>query len=334
MNLNVESFIHFKLLSKDPLITYSSINLESIPLFSIFETYPDLFKNKKGLHLLGPIWSMEKNNLAFFQKIFNEMRKKYPEHQFVMVAATEMEAFRLSQHHIENIFCNHSIFQNDTAWAPTHENIEKLPSSDSIYLARLAPFKRHELCAQLKQPLFVYSVHEKIKLKNEYSHVKSLCPDAIFVNHLLNNGEPKLLDEETLPKVMSHAKVSLCLSKIEGTMRSSIQTLLCGLPIVTTECIGGRERYYSDDVALYVEDTPEAVQTGVKEMIQRNLKRQDVRNRVLRDLQFDRKNFIHTFNKIIQCHFKIDRFKLSFEDFIGIKFRRKKIEKIIQSLDS
>lgn len=334
MNQNLESYIHFKLLSSNPLITFSSYSPKAIPLFELIKLHPGLFKDRKGLHLLAATWDMELSNLENHQNQFKLMRSQYPNHQFIIAAATETEAFRFSKHHMDNLVCNHSIFQDENIWKPTDESIPHLPYSDAIYVARLINFKRHHLCTSLKSPLFAYSVHNNASWNNNYTHVKELCPDAIFVNHFLGGEEPILLDEKELNIVMGHAKVSLCLSKIEGTMRSSIQSLLCGLPVVSTHCIGGRERYYSNDVAMYVEDTPQAVQAGVKQMIQRGLNKQEIRNSVLKQLLFDRNNVMHALNKIARHHFKNDRIQINTKDLTGIKSRRKSIHKVIQSLNS
>lgn len=334
MSLNLNLFVHQKVFSVDPLVTFTSFCPKSIPLFDLIESTPDLFKGRKGVHLLSSTWDMELSNLKYVKNVFQEMRDKYPEHQFVVAATSEMEAFLFSQNQIENIVCNHSIFQDESVWKPSNQYIDQLPFSDSIYVARLLPFKRHQLCSLLHKPLFVYGIHPLSELENRCVEIKNSCPDAIFVNHLLSPDSPKLLDEHTLSKVLNHAKVSLCLSKVEGAMRSSIQSLLCGLPVVSTRCIGGRERYYSDDVALYVEDDPKSVQEGVQTLIKRNLKREEVREHVLKYIRYDRKNFIDSFNKIINYHFKIEGFQLPIQEFIGIKFRQKKIKNLIESLKS
>ena len=74
------------------------------------------------------------------------------------------------------------------------------------------------------------------------------------------------------------------LSKAEGACYASAEYLLCGLPLVTTKSIGGRDVFYDDAYTLVVDDTPEAVREGVRQMIERDISPEFIRRETLKKL--------------------------------------------------
>jgi glycosyltransferase involved in cell wall biosynthesis len=62
-------------------------------------------------------------------------------------------------------------------------------------------------------------------------------------------------------------------------MFACCEYLLSGLPIVTTPSRGGRDVFFHSDYVEVVEETPEAVASGVARLIARNLDPEMIRNR-------------------------------------------------------
>jgi glycosyltransferase involved in cell wall biosynthesis len=75
-------------------------------------------------------------------------------------------------------------------------------------------------------------------------------------------------------------------------MYASIEYLLCGLPIVSTRSVGGRETYFDDRYCGIVEDAPDAVAAAVRDAIASQIPPQFVRGETLRRLERDRKAFV------------------------------------------
>ena len=63
------------------------------------------------------------------------------------------------------------------------------------------------------------------------------------------------------------SKIGLCLSKNEGAMYSSIEYLLCGLPVVSTKNTGGRDEFFTDKNCIFAEDNPESVKDCVNKWL-------------------------------------------------------------------
>ena len=65
---------------------------------------------------------------------------------------------------------------------------------------------------------------------------------------------------------INKCRVGLCLSSEEGGMYASTQYLLCGLPVVTTNNIGGRNTFFHPDYVYYAEDDSRDIAHGVEEL--------------------------------------------------------------------
>lgn len=89
-------------------------------------------------------------------------------------------------------------------------------------------------------------------------------------------------------------------------MKSSIQYLMAGIPVVSTPSTGGRDYFYEDDYALIVDPTPEAVAAGVSELIRREISPSLVRSRVMVIVTQERSNLARFVNDIYRSE-GIDR---------------------------
>ena len=101
-------------------------------------------------------------------------------------------------------------------------------------------------------------------------------------------------------------------------MRASMEYLLCGLPVVSTPSIGGRDRYFRSDYAVICEPNPRAVADAVKEASARNVSRAHVRRAVLDKVAFDRASFLRTLNALIGRELKSSRAFAGFDLFRGL----------------
>jgi glycosyltransferase involved in cell wall biosynthesis len=79
-------------------------------------------------------------------------------------------------------------------------------------------------------------------------------------------------------------------------MFASIEYLLCGLPVVTTRSIGGRDVFFDPAYVEWVEDDPEAVAQGVRNLIARAPEPEFIRARTLARMEEHRQR-LRTFLK-------------------------------------
>jgi glycosyltransferase involved in cell wall biosynthesis len=141
----------------------------------------------------------------------------------------------------------------------------------AIYIAQLKPFKRHYLASDVTQSLMVASDLSNL---HKYEHI---VPHASFNDHPLSKAE--------VAESINSASCSLALSRIEGAMLASFESLLCGVPVVSTPSKGGRDVFLNAANSLIVEPTPNSVAAAVKHFHLTPPDPNSIRAKALEDLE-------------------------------------------------
>ncbi len=225
----------------------------------------------------------------------NTYTEQNPLHHFIYLANTENEEKKLKQFGLESRFVNQNCFIDEKMFQPEPES-EKL--FDAIYNARLIRCKNIQLASELDNLALItyFALQDNY---DQFSEYQQMIPNATALNW---PGHPPLKDcvisnyrkinINDISSYLNKARVGLCLSNIEGAMYASAEYLLCGLPVVSTESIGGRDVMFDDDYVIMVENSASAVKAGVSAMISRNLSPEFVRNRTLEKMERHRRYFI------------------------------------------
>lgn len=290
---------YFRAASADPLITFSGIQFHQ-SYFAQWMHGPDpAFEGRKGVHFLSPTWTMQTVPLDVLADNLRQAEGDNPGHIFIALHVNDAEAANYSRAGIRSILCNSSMFEDDQKWqhdAPPHP---RLAFVDALYVARLDAMKNHHLASQVRSAHFVYGRPEHGEIPISLAET---CPNAHFLNHLLGPDGYKYISHDTLGSIMSCAKTGLALSFEEGNMRACIEYQMAGLPVVSVPSIGGRDAFFTDDTALIVAPTPQAVRDGVAELIARRLTRSEVRRATMAMLRAMRGAFEAEANCVIADH--------------------------------
>jgi glycosyltransferase involved in cell wall biosynthesis len=148
---------------------------------------------------------------------------------------------------------------------------------DAIYIAVLEPYKRHHLASKLQR---VFMVGDSPGKKDEY---RATYPNAVFTDHRLTRAEVAL--------AINSSNCSLALSQVEGGMLASFESLLCGVPVVSTPSKGGRDVFFHPFNSRIVEPNADAVAEGVKYFQSNRPDPNLIRAAALRDLEPHRLRF-------------------------------------------
>lgn len=289
--------------SADPVITFTAIQYDRSFMAEWMIGPEPAFGSRKGMHFLKPTWSMEESDMAQLRESIALAQRCNPGHSFVFMHVSDREEQRYRSYGLPSVPGNPNLFVDEAVLDFDGLPHPAVPESDAIYIARLEPWKSHDLAKDLTAPLFVYANPETPESQAHMTLLRETCPSAHFVNHMLGEGSYRYVQRADLARVMARARVSLALSAIEGCMRASSECLLAGLPVVTVPSIGAREVFYTPDTALMVEPSPEAVRAGVEEMIARRLTRAEVRSATLQRLREERYRFVAAANRIVQSAF-------------------------------
>lgn len=203
-------------------------------------------------------------------------------YKFLCNSRHEEELF--NDHGLDGIFCHQNAFLDPARY----KILKDIPKKyDAIYIARITPFKRHSLARNIKSLKLIgdhYDFEDEHfeKIRQELAHA---------------DWTRKVMSSQ-IDRYINSAKVGLCLSAEEGAMFVSAEYLLCGLPVVSTRNIGGRDALFEPEYAYTAEDTPESVAEGVEEMIKRNIPPEKIRARVIEKMEEHRRTFIDIVQKI------------------------------------
>ena len=177
-----------------------------------------------------------------------EAHRMFPEARLVFLV-NEKEAVPILKDSAECIWCHQNAFL-DPARYPLAKGARQF---DAIYVARITPFKRHQLAEKIPNLYLVggYSPREM----EYFQTVMRTVPHARW-----DENVSSLL----IGRSMARASCGLALSSIEGAMFVCGEYSLCGLPVVNTANIGGRDLMLPEFSAFRAEDTPESVAEGVE----------------------------------------------------------------------
>ncbi len=289
--------------SADPVISFTAIQYGRSFLAEWMIGPHPAFGTRRGVHFLKPTWTMEQPDLSALLAAIRQAEACNPGHVFVAMHVSDAEAARYRAHGVPSVPGNPNLFADESIVTCDADPHPDLPMSDAIYVARLEPWKRHELASKLSKPLFVYANPDSPVAEAQMQLLQQTCPTALFVNHQLGQGKHHYLKRPEMVRALASARVSLALSSVEGCMRASSEALFAGLPVVSIDSVGGRDIFYSPDTALIVDDTPEAVRDGVAEMLSRRLTRAEVRRATMARVKEERTRFLDAANRIVADHF-------------------------------
>ena len=323
-----------RILSYNPLITISGCQTDDIFMKQMADDMPEVFGQEFGLHLLLPTWNVEGERSKEIKKSIKAALKKMPGHIFVVVSCTEFETFLLGMESVPALFAQQAIFVDDRIWEPSNQKFENLGTFDAVMNARFDKMKRHELASRVKNLLLIYGYSLDEEVEEATKRIRRILPEAHFANHQLKklNGTYSYLSTTEIVQLFGHAHVGLCLSPEEGYSRASIEYLMCGLPVVSTKSIGGRDRYYSGKYSRIVDDDEQAIADAVRQLKEQKFSRAEVREHVLGLLNFDRENFLRNLNRIVEHLTGLSNFFGSIFPFLGIKQHFITHSKILQKL--
>jgi hypothetical protein len=277
-------------LSHDPLVIFTAIGLE-VPL-GMGNGLRRQLAGTPATFLLGVHGSLERWHKA------NRVRRAailhralHPEHRFIVMCNTPEEQRKLTGLGEIAVFLNHNMLAGTDIFLP-------IPGTPQIYdavcVARLDPQKRHHLALKVDTCAMVFhrSSTGSQAFENEViARHTAEAPGHVFINQIGPNG-PVALAPSEVNHICNQAHVGLCLSEVEGAMYASIEYLLAGLPVVSTENFGGRDIYFDPDYCLITPPDPDLVRRAVLELKARRIPRGYVRARTLAKIEADRSRFL------------------------------------------
>ena len=283
------SYASGKIINHDPLIVISKIHTPHQPL-GLVSVAPEAFKSKPSIVFLSPSWWLG-DVLEEVVEAMNEALIQIPFAHFVILVNDQDEAFLASRAGIDYCFGNSQIFINDELYHPDDSVVEQY---DAVYHAIFAPFKNHELGRSINRLALIHQRYDANLQEEDY--VRQMLPMATIINEPNGVESYHQLNQTQVSRAINAAKVGLSLSSIDGANNEVMEYLLCGTPVVSVECKGGRNLMLIEALAEIVEPDPSCVLLAVERMIVRAPSRKDVRQIAHSILSLQRRSFMEGFH--------------------------------------
>lgn len=263
---------YYGVISTDPPIFHVAHWMdERLRLNASLDILFEYLKHRPAWFLYTWYWHIEEPERVKMVKRYEKAhRRQYPKHRFVHLcnSQAQFDAFRAQG--LRAVFCNQNGLVDERIFNVMPEVGKRF---EAVYDARFKSYKRQELCAEIDSLALIYASDPLIDDPAEIEAIRHKLPHAHYFNHEhgRHDGAYHVLSVEEVARCLNEARVGLCLSAVEGAMYASIQYLLCGLPVISTPSLGGRDVFFDEANTLIVEPTPEAVRRGVAEMSSRNI---------------------------------------------------------------
>lgn len=206
-------------------------------------------KGEKFTLVLQLGWSAELPEVAAeLKNRLAEAKNAFPEARFIILANApgEVEVIR---EFCEVYLASHNAFLDPGRYPLAGMGTRKF---DALYIARITPFKRHFLAEKIKNLHLIGNYSEKEK--DYFTQTIAGFPEAKW---------SKKVASFFIGRKICEAACGLALSAVEGAMFSCGEYSLCGVPVVNTVNMGGRDTLLPQFAVRYADDDAQSVADNV-----------------------------------------------------------------------
>jgi len=267
-------------ISSDPPILFHSESGER----DVGKYLPD----ERIYRLVMYLWHKSADEIAAYHFRWRELR---PAHRLLHLINDAEICMDLQARGVPAVFVNQNAFLDETLF-----NIQANASKtyDVVYNARMCSFKRHDLLRDTPSALLIGGLLAQDDSQEYFDLVRVALPQATFTHAI----DPRNRRSEEVVQLVSSARVGVCLSEVEGAMFAATEYLLCGLPVVSTPSLGGRDAWFDPRFTRIVPPDPRAVAGAIQELISLKIPPQLIRNATIARMTEHRQRFTEAVQRI------------------------------------
>jgi len=158
---------------------------------------------------------------------------------------------------------------------------------DAVYIGRRSAFKRHMLADRVSNLAIIAGINHGNKI--------SPIPSTIYLN-------PAPLPPDQVCEKINQSHCGLILSEEEGACFASSEYLLCGIPVVSTHSMGGRDVWYDDYNSIVCEPDPKQIADAVAYFKAHPRDPEIIRANHIDEARKHRLRFIEVFERVLYQH--------------------------------
>lgn len=215
-------------------------------------------------------WCAPDHAMSRYARVQARLQALGVEHHLLVNASDENRS--RSAWHVRGAHVSHNIHIDERCFHPRRVR----RSYDAIYVAQLRAYKRLELARDIA----------RLRVLSYGGDLPAFCPELAHAH-----CNARWMGPEAVAEAICSAHCGLCLSEEEGGMLASMEYLLCGVPVVSTESRGGREELFPAGACIRVDADRRAVAAAVKRWCRAGVDAQWVRACALERLLPVRRRF-------------------------------------------
>ena len=312
--------LKIKLLSSKPAIFY--LQGWVVNYVDKLNQFLNIIASVDAVILYSPSWTCGLGG-GQIPRFINSVKKQ--KHRWIVMCNDYSEMRWMKHFNIEVFHCPQSAFLDVNLYKI---NVNASKKFDAVYAAQFLPFKRHELCKDIDSVSIVgYGGDEY------YAYLRNN-----FKYHFANGPNNVMLQWEEVNALFNSARVGLCLSAEEGAMYASVEYMLCGLPVVTTLNVGGRDYFFDGRYVIHADSTPSEIAKACYALIDQNIDSSFVRQTTLKyisDVRLNFFKFISSLNYDFGYYCDVEDVRINFEaNFSNKLIGYEPIEDVISKIAS
>ncbi|MCA8992184.1 MAG: glycosyltransferase [Planctomycetaceae bacterium] len=244
--------------------------------------------DEKIYRFVFDLWHTSVDDIVAYHQQWKSLR---PQHRLFHVVNEFTIGRQVAARGVPVVYAHQNCLLDETVF---NIHFDVVRTFDAVYNGRMAEFKRHELLTDVPNSLIIGGIVTWDDSQERFDEVKRMLPHATFTH---GEDNQHLISEE-VACALSSARVGVCLSAVEGGMYAATEYLLCGLPVVSTPSLGGRDAWFDPRFTRVVPPRPDAVAAAVQELIDLDLDPRFVRNETMSRMVEHRRVFCDAVQEI------------------------------------
>jgi glycosyltransferase involved in cell wall biosynthesis len=217
-----------------------------------------------------------------------------PRDAFHFLCSDEFQAVDLQAAGLSALHVSHNAFLDESLYPVALEEPARR-KFDAVCISRMLRLKRHGLAREVPRVLFIGSVVADDDEEAYFQELSAMMPQAEFTHR-----QKHWLDTTEVAARCAEAAAGLILSPYEGGSYVTTEYMLCGLPVVSTGSVGGRECWLHPRFSRVVPASARAVAEAVAEFKANPVSPHEVRDHALRVMTEQRQRFFQLGQRIYE----------------------------------
>ena len=225
---------------------------------------------------------------------------------------TTLNLFRKYRPQYISILSNHNAFINENKYTITNES----KKYDLIINSSFTKLKRLHLSELISNKIYIGYKCGPEKEFNECLPKDGYIPN--FHNRQRNFKNWKMVNNNEVISYINQSKVGGIFSPAEGACFSSSEYILCGVPVVSTYCIGGREFWYDGENCILCEPKKDNIKNAIENIINNNdsnkFNPERIRNNHIKKMNIQRKILTDTvYNSFTKITYNLPKYDVLYD---------------------